>query len=95
MIIDKFDEICKQKNGQDLLNDLPFESVLPILQNDDLNVRAEIDIASIVIAYLTHRNKLPLLDEEDPSKKWDNLTPEEKKNREEIKKKEEEDKKTQ
>jgi hypothetical protein len=74
------------------LKDLPFEYFMRLCKSDNLNVTNESYIAQLVESYLKHRETLPLLKEEDPSKNLSNLTPEERKARqeEEDKRKEEE-----
>jgi hypothetical protein len=82
--------IVKDENFYRHLLDLPFNYVKNIFSSDDLAVSNEHDLVDLIEKYLAHRDKLPILPEEDPSLDWSHLTEAEKENR--IKAKEEEKK---
>ena len=69
---------------------MPFENVKNIFSSDDLAISNEHDLVELLEKYLAHRDKLPLLKEEDPSLDWSMLNEAEKENR--LKAKEEEGK---
>lgn len=68
--------------------DLPFEYVKNIFSSDDLAVSNEHDLVDVINKYLAHREKLPLLPEEDPSLDWSMLNEAEKENRQKAKEEE-------
>lgn len=80
--------ILKDENFNRHMLDLPFEYVKNIFVSDDLAVSNEHDLVEIIIKYLAHREKLPLLPEEDPSLDWSMLTEAEKEARQKLKEEE-------
>jgi hypothetical protein len=97
-----FEEISKQDKGLQFLMDLPEKAFRSLLSSDTLYITDEQIVVDLIVKYLKHREHLPILDEDNPMKNWDNLKEEERKKREEeeakhkeeeAKKKEEEDKK--
>jgi hypothetical protein len=91
MIVKRFEDISKSKNGAEFLNKLPFEEFYELISNEELNVSAEMEVVRTICRYLTYRKTLPLLEEEDPAKDWSHLTEEEKKHRGEQKAKADEE----
>ena len=65
---------------------MPFNEFYEIIQSNELNTKAEIEVVNLIDGYITHKNKFPILPEEDPANDWSHLTEEEKKKREEDKK---------
>lgn len=73
--------ILKDENFNRHMLDLPFDYVKNIFASDDLAVSNEHDLVELISKYLNHRDKLPLLPEEDPSLDWSMLTDAEKEGR--------------
>lgn len=73
--------ILKDENFYRHILDLPFDYVKNIFSSDELAVSNEHDLVNLIEKYLAHRDKLPLLPEEDPSLDWSHLTPGEKEGR--------------
>ena len=80
--------ILKDENFNRHMLDLPFEYVKNIFSSDDLAVSNEHDLVELILKYLAHRDKLPLLPEEDPSLDWSMLTEAEKEARQKLKEEE-------
>jgi len=80
--------ILKDENFNRHMLDLPFEYVKNIFSSDDLAVSNEHDLVDVINKYLAHREKLPLLPEEDPSLDWSMLNEAEKENRQKAKEEE-------
>jgi DNA-directed RNA polymerase len=74
--------------------DLPEKAFRSLISADNLYITDEQIVVDLIVKYLKHRDHLPILDEDNPMKNWDNLTEEERKKREEedAKAKEEETK---
>ena len=72
---------------------LPYKYLKSLCGSNKLCVKNERSLLTLFEQYLKHRDNLPLLPEEDPSKDWSNLNEEERKNREEKKKLAEEEEK--
>lgn len=66
--------IIKDENFYRHILDLPFDSVKNIFSSDDLAISNENDLVELIIKYLAHRDKLPLLKDEDPALDWSMLT---------------------
>ena len=64
---------------------LPFDYIRNICDSNALSVSDEMSLVKLFDKYLTHRNGLPLLKEEDPSQDWSILNEEERKARDEAK----------
>ena len=63
--------------------DLPEKAFRSLISADNLYITDEQIVVDLIVKYLKHRDHLPILDEENPMKNWDNLTGEERKKREE------------
>ena len=78
-----FQEISKQEKGLQFLMDLPEKAFRSLISADNLYITDEQIVVDLIVKYLKHRDHLPILDEDNPLKNWENLKEEEKKNREE------------
>ena len=82
------DKILSEEKGTQFMLNLPFKNMCSLCDANDLCVKSERSLLDLFEKYLKHRDTLPLLPEEDPSKNWDHLTAEEKENRNKLKEEE-------
>ena len=74
----------KCEEGNDFLLCIPYNYLKSLCSSNQLCISDEKELVTLFERYLEHREGLPLLPEEDPSKDWSHLTPEEKEAREKI-----------
>jgi hypothetical protein len=88
LICKNINMILKDENFYRHILDMPFNYVKNIFSSDELSVSNEHDLVSLIEKYLIHRDKLPVLPEEDPSLDWSHLTETEKEGRQKTKEEE-------
>lgn len=85
MIQQNFENILNSVEGTAFLLNLPFEQMRNICESNSLNITNEMLLVQLFEKYLNHREKLPLLPEEDPALDWSHLNADERKAREDAK----------
>jgi len=75
------DNILKSDDGAKFLLGLPYQYLKNICGSNKLCISDEMDLVGLFEKYLKHRDTLPVLPEEDPSKDMTHLTEQEKEGR--------------
>jgi hypothetical protein len=82
------------EKGVEFIKELPVDQFIALCSADNLYIKDEKIVVDLIEEYIHHRDELPLLPEEDPTKDWSHLREDEKAKRlEEEKKGDEEAKK--